>query len=120
LKVRAGGHRLCSPPFQRLGRKGKIKFHYPVVFEGQKFIDSESAYKRYKTGDMAKDMAVMKEIIVAKLQQHPRLFDAITTNDGVTWLEQCRHIVVDNQRWEGLGRNSNFIVVLISAFEAIT
>lgn len=105
-------------------RKRKIKHHYPVKFRNQVFADAEAAYQHYKTGDLEEDMAVMTKIIVAKLQQHPKLFDAlaklsegIATNGGVKWLERCSHQVgVKGSRWEGVGRNSNFIVCLIRAY----
>lgn len=100
-------------------RKGKIKFHYPVEFRGQLFPDAEAAYKHYKTGSLKEDMAIMTGIIVAKLQQHPRLFEAIATNGGVAWLERCSHKVVGNLRWEGMGRNSNFILCLIRAYAIV-
>lgn len=98
-------------------RKGRIKHHYPVEFRGQLFPDAEAAYQHYKTGDLEEDMAVMTKVIVAKLQQHPKLFNAIATNGGVKWLERCSHQVgVKGSRWEGVGRNSNFIVCLIRAY----
>lgn len=98
-------------------RKGKIKYHYPVEFRGQLFPDAEAAYQHHKTGDLEEDMAVMTKIIVAKLQQHPKLFNAIAQNGGVKWLERCSHQVgVKGSRWEGVGRNSNFIYCLIRAY----
>lgn len=97
-------------------RKGKIKHHYPVKFRNQVFADAEAAYQHYKTGDLEEDMAVMTKIIVAKLQQYPKLFNAIALSGSVKWLEQCSHKVVGNSRWEGVGRNSNFIVCLIRAY----
>ncbi|MFB2970377.1 hypothetical protein ACE1CD_15495 [Aerosakkonema sp. BLCC-F183] len=100
-------------------RKRKIKFHYPIEFRGRAFADAEAAYKHYKTGDLREDMAIMTEIIVAKLQQHPKLFNAIAANGGIEWLEQCSHRVVGNVRWEGVGRESNFIVCLIRAYAIV-
>ncbi len=58
----------------------------------------------------------MTEIIVVKLIEYPRLFEKIRDNGGVDWLEKCAHLVVRNQRWEGVGRKSNFICCLIDAY----
>lgn len=103
--------------------KRKIKYHYPVKFRDRTFADAEAAYKHFKTGDLEEDMATMTKIIVAKLQQHPKLFNTISSigsanaqNGGVDWLEQCSHKIIRNSRWEGVGRNSNFIACLIKAY----
>ncbi|MGL5034280.1 MAG: hypothetical protein ACRC6M_10835 [Microcystaceae cyanobacterium] len=107
-------------PTELAKRKGILKGHYPVNFKGSIFADSEAAYKFYKTGILADDMAVMIEIIKAKLQQHPRLTAAIARHGGVEWLEACSHIVgVKRSRWEGTGKSSNFIVCLIKAYESL-
>lgn len=101
-------------------RKRKIKFHYPVEYKGQVFPDAEAAYKHYKTGDLQQDMAIMTKVIVAKLQQYPKLFNAIAANGGIKWLEQCSHKVgVKGSRWEGVGRSSNFIICLIRAYAIV-
>lgn len=101
-------------------RKGIIKHQYPVVFWDVEYADAEAAYKYHKTGFLAQDMVIMTKIIKAKLEQHPKLAEAITKNGGALWLEQCRHIVgLKGSRWEGIGRQSNFIVCLINAYEAL-
>ena len=62
----------------------------------------------------------MTRIIAAKLRQYPRLAQHITARGGVEWLETCSHIVgVKNSRWEGVGRESNFISCLIAAYEIV-
>ena len=110
---------VLTNPTELSFRKGKLKYHYPVEFRGQIFPDAEAAYQHFKTGNLEEDMAVMTKIIVAKLQQHPRLFHAIAANGGIAWLEQCSHKVVGNVRWEGVGRSSNFIVCLIRAYAIV-
>ena len=104
-------------PTELAFRKGNLKNHYPVEFNGKVFRDAEAAYQNHKFGHLQQDMTIMTEIIVAKLQQHPRLLKTIAKYGGVAWLEQCNHIVgVRGSRWEGLGRKSNFIQCLISAY----
>lgn len=102
-------------------RKGKLKNHYPIVDKnGVVLPDSEAAYKKYKTGDLNKDMAIMTRIIAAKLKQYPRLVKHIAKRGGTEWLESCSHIVgVKNSRWEGVGIESNFISCLIAAYEIV-
>jgi hypothetical protein len=105
-------------PTELAFRKNKIKNHYPVTFRGVNFRDAESAYQEYKSRDMQESIEIMTEIIVCKLQQHPRLFEAITQRGGVEWLKRCRHIVgVRNSRWEGYGLESNFILCLVFAYQ---
>ena len=88
-------------PTELAFRKNKIKNHYPVTFRGVNFRDAESAYQEYKSRDMQESIEIMTEIIVCKLQQHPRLSEEITKRGGVEWLKRCRHIVgVRNSRWE--------------------
>ncbi len=104
-------------PTELAFRKGKLKNHYPVEFNGKVFRDAESAYQKHKIGHLQQDMTIMTKIIVAKLQQHPGLLKIIAKYGGVAWLEQCSHIVgVRGSRWEGVGRKSNFIQCLISAY----
>jgi len=72
-------------------KKGKIKHHYPVVFNNQSL-----------------------------LEQHPQLLSAITFRGGVAWLKTCSHRVrVKSSRWEGVGRKSNFIACLIEAYTEV-
>jgi hypothetical protein len=101
-------------------RKGNVKYQYPVVFWDVKYPDAEAAYKNHKICNLEQDMTLMTKIIKAKLEQYPKLAEAITKNGGVLWLQECRHIVgVKGSRWEGEGRCSNFIVCLINAYEAL-
>ncbi len=108
-------------PTERAFRKNKIKNHYPVTFNSVRFGDAESAYQEYKTNELQQDIELMTEIIVCKLNQHPRLIEGIARRGGVQWLERCCHIVgVKNSRWEGQGVKSNFILCLIFAYQICT
>ena len=101
-------------------KKGKIKRHYPVIFNNKQFVDAEAAYQTYRTGYLEPDKQIMTAIIQAKLEQHPQLLSAITFRGGVRWLETCSHKVgVKDSRWEGKSRNSNFIVCLIEAYTKV-
>ena len=105
-------------PTELAFRKNKIKNRYSVTFRGVNFRDAESVYQEYKSREMQESIEIMTEIIVCKLQQHPRLFEEITKRGGVEWLKRCRHIVgVRNSRWEGYGLESNFILCLVFAYQ---
>ena len=100
--------------------KGKLKNHYPVIFNNQTFVDAEAVYQKFKSDQALENFELMTAILVAKLEQYPRLFGAIERNGGVTWLEKCSHIVgAKNRYWEGKGRSSKFISCLISAYEIL-
>ena len=104
-------------PTELAFRKGKLKNHYPVEFRGELFPDAEAAFKKFKVGEIKADIRLMAVIIGAKLEQHPRLFNAIRENGGVNWLKKCSHIVgVRGSRWEGKGLDSNFILALCIGF----
>lgn len=106
-------------PTELARRKGRLDRSYPVVDKtGKRWLDSEAAYKAFKTGDTPRDERVMVRIIAAKLRQHPELIEGIKERGGVAFLERCTHLVgVKNSRWEGYGRESRFISCLIAAYE---
>ena len=108
-------------PTELARRKGKLAHAYPVIDKnGNRWPDSEAAYKAFKTGDTPHDEWVMVRIIIAKLRQHPELVTGISGRGGVTFLERCDHLVgVKNSRWEGRGRESRFIRCLIAAYEGV-
>jgi hypothetical protein len=103
-------------------RKGNIKCHYPITDNnGEIWKDAEQAYKRFKVGEIEKDMGIMTRIIVAILKQYPALLVAIEKRGGIEWLKTCSHIVgITNSRWEGRGMNSKFIVCLTNAYAVVT
>jgi len=109
-------------------KKGKIKHHYPVVFNNQSFVDAEAVFQAYRTGYIEPDKQIMTSVIKAKLEQHPQLLSAITFRGGVAWLKTCSHLVgvksshwqgVKSSHWEGVGRKSNFIACLIEAYTEV-
>lgn len=61
----------------------------------------------------------MISILIAKLQQHPRLVEAMGKNGGAEWLKTCSHKVptAKNHFWEGAGTRSLFIQCLIAAYK---
>ncbi len=115
-------------PTELAHRKRSIVQHYPVRFSYRDWPDAEAAYQTIKRErrltDFAECMALLTHIVVAKLKQHPRLVRAITANGGVAWLETCEHRTwartAHFQRWEGVGRKSPTIVVLINAYLEVT
>ncbi|AFZ61141.1 hypothetical protein H6G54_28860 [Anabaena cylindrica FACHB-243] len=123
---------------------GKIQGEYPVSFRdnaavpagkygpetyaqdkpaGVPFVSAEQAYQHYKTTVPLGEprIQLMAEIIQAKLEQHPKLFAAITQRGGVEWLENCTHYVTSarDNYWEGKGKESPFIRALIEGYSKV-
>ena len=76
-------------------KKGKIKHHYPVVFNNQSFVDAEAVYQAYKTGYIEPDKQIMTAVIKAKLEQHPQLLSAITFRGGVARTAKLAAILLE-------------------------
>jgi len=123
---------------------GKIQGEYPVSFRdnaavpagkygpetytqdkpaGVPFVSAEQVYQHYKTTVPLGEprIQLMAEIIQAKLEQHPKLFAAITQRGGVEWLENCTHYVTSarDNYWEGKGKESPFIRALIEGYSKV-
>ena len=107
-------------------KKGNLKHDYPVHYQGVDYPDVETAYQQLKRNnqdhlEMDARKALLTNIIVAKLQQHPQLVEFIEFNGGLAWLEQCSHFTnaktAHFKAWEGNGRDSAFIHCLICAFK---
>ncbi|PSM47524.1 hypothetical protein C7Y66_19280 [Chroococcidiopsis sp. CCALA 051] len=121
--------------------KGRIQGNYPVSFRdnpevkagtygpetysqdkpaGVPFASAEQAYQHYKTAlPLGEERIVlMAEIIQAKLEQHPKLYQAIASRGGVQWLENCTHYVTatHNSYWEGRGDRSPFLRALMIGY----
>ncbi|KYC34898.1 hypothetical protein WA1_50190 [Scytonema hofmannii PCC 7110] len=128
----------------RSKEKNKIKGDYPVSFRdnaevkagkyepevytenksaGIPFASAEQAYQCYKeTVPLGEPrVQLMAEIIQAKLEQHPKLVDAITARGGVDWLKNCSHYVTSTKDnyWEGKGINSPFIRALVEGYSKV-
>ena len=59
----------------------------------------------------------MVEVLQAKLEQHPRLTEAIAKRGGVNWLENCTSISnAQDKKWEGEGKESAFIQAFSEAY----
>ena len=59
----------------------------------------------------------MVEVLQAKLEQNPRLSDAIAKRGGIEWLENCTNITnAQDQKWEGKGKESAFVRALSEAY----
>ncbi|MGK7944571.1 MAG: hypothetical protein AB4058_08885, partial [Microcystaceae cyanobacterium] len=102
----------ATPAFNATG------VNYPAKPAGVPFFDAEQAYKHFKESVPPDQReALMSEIIMAKLTQHPHLRQAITKNGGVKWLEQCEHTVIGNIFWEGKGKGSGFVRALMIGYE---
>lgn len=111
---------VLTNPTELAFRKGNLKQHYPITDKnGKVWSDAEAAFQHFKTGDLEKDKTIMIKIIATKLRQYPQIIKAVEERGGVDWLKSCNHIIVGNSRWEGEGLQSNFIVCLCEAYQAV-
>ena len=108
-------------PTELARKKGLLTQAYPVVFQGMRYMDAESAYQALKPDDDAGKDTVMVEILAARFRQYPDLFDEVSRRGGTDWLATCQHLTNARsdsaQRWEGVGLKSRFIRNLIAAYE---
>jgi hypothetical protein len=97
--------------------------------DGKNYFDVETAYKANASRKKAPqlnadealhyDMNLMYGLQVEKFKRHPELVEEITQRGGVDFLKASEHTVgVKGSRWEGKGEQSNFIRVLVKAYEA--
>lgn len=101
--------------------KGKIKHDYPVVIKGVEYPDAEAAYQSLKTKvEKENRLHLMTIIITAKLDQHPKLYEAIKKRGGIEWLARCEHTTwaksPSMQWWEGQGGDSPMLKCLMDAY----
>ena len=106
---------------ERAREKGCIKYAYPVIVNGVTYPDSEAAYQALKiSGQESYNDGLMVDLIMLKFRQHPILFERVTANGGVAWLEKCSHFTQAKseraQSWEGQGHGSRFIRNLIAGY----
>ena len=115
------GLAVLTNPTEIAFKKGNLKKHYPVVYNGRTYRDSEAFYKA-KSRDVKPNTKRCYQIcscaISLKLKQHPEIFETIKLSGGVAFLEKCSHKVYNkSRRWEGNGRDSGYIRCLINAYE---
>ena len=106
---------------ERAREKGCIKHAYPVTVNGVTYADSEAAYQALKVpGRDDHNDGLMIDLIALKFRQHAILFERVSANGGVAWLEKCSHFTQAKseraQSWEGQGHGSRFIRNLIAGF----
>jgi hypothetical protein len=112
--------------------KGNIGKSYPVTINGKTYVDAEDAFKSLKDSneritqpskDDSKNYQLMVDIIVAKLQQHPILIQAIQQNGGIDWLASGKHQPPKKKEggtiWESEGGNW-FMQSLVEAYTWVT
>lgn len=101
-------------------RKGSIERDYPVEINGITYPDAETAYQSLKRTAADRE-ELMVSIIAAKFLQHAFLIVAVEKRGSVEWLERCWHRTYARtpkyQWWEGQGRASPMIRMLIAAYE---
>ena len=124
--IYSGNRKLAvfTNPTELAFRKGNLRHHYPITFNGVVYADAEAAYQKTVYGrkdDFDFCKATCVKVLEAKLKQYPIIFDSIKLSGGLKWIARCEHIVhartSNFKRWEGVGRNSVFINCLYKAFE---
>lgn len=110
-------------PTELAYRKGNLKHHYPIIFNGKKYPDVEEAYQTNKFGSLNERGAFITELIIIKLKTYPIITATIIHNGGIDWLRQCSHWTSAKSKgfkaWEGDGEKSLFIRCLIKAYEVV-
>src|SRR4030042_4537124 len=90
-----GGLAALTNPTELAREKGTLEESFPILFRGQEYVDSETAYQETKRQcswlSWNEREALSMEVIVAKLSQHPQLLACIAESGGVSFLEQCCH-----------------------------
>lgn len=110
-----------------------------VTYKGTTFRNAEHAYQTWKSGEFditafnstaakpkgskkvntAESFNIMKEILTAKLSQHPHLMEGINQRGGEDYLKNSVHLVSDyTSFWESEGDNG-FIRALTEAYKQV-
>jgi hypothetical protein len=101
--------------------------------EGVAYASAEHAFNHQKQlHPSADEYKLMVEVLQAKLEQHPRLTEAIAKRGGSEWLENCTAVATtggtptthcltninnaQDKQWEGKGKESAFIQALSEAY----
>ncbi|MHC5754919.1 MAG: hypothetical protein ACYTXF_30625 [Nostoc sp.] len=86
--------------------------------EGLAYASAEHAFNhRKQLYPSADEYKLMVEVLQAKLEQHPRLTEAIAKRGGAEWLENCTNITnAQDKQWKGKGKESAFIQALSEAY----
>jgi hypothetical protein len=118
-------------PVAAAGRYG-VETH-AVKPEGLAYASAEHAFNHQKQlHPSANEYKLMVQVLQAKLEQHPRLVDAIVKRGGTEWLENCTAVATtggtpathcltnitnaQDKQWEGKGKESAFIRALAEAY----
>ncbi|WP_063805088.1 DUF4326 domain-containing protein [Burkholderia ubonensis] len=125
INIWSGAHGLggaLTNMSERAKEKGCIKNSYPVKVNGVTYPDSEAAYQALKIqGEEEYNDGLMIDLIALKFLQNTILFERVTKNGGVAWLEKCSHFTQAKteraQSWEGQGNGSRFIRNLIHGYQ---
>jgi hypothetical protein len=105
-------------PTELAFRKGNLKYHYPITWNGTDYPDVESAYQQNKPETLAQRAKLITELIEIKLKMYIIIPAAIVHNGGTSWLHNCCHWTSSKSKvWEGNGNQSLFIRCLIAAYE---
>lgn len=111
---------MFTNPTELAFKKGNLKYHYPIEFRGQFYVDAEDVYQKNKNLYIPENrIFLMSMILIEKLKQHDNLFKLLKESGGVSFIEKCDHIVYNNSCWEGKGRESQFIRCLIAAYRNV-
>jgi len=118
------GLAVLTNPTELAFRKGNLRRHWPVEWDGKAYPDSEALYQFFSKnckGDADACYGMCTHAVACKLYQYPVVFESIKISCGVNFLEQCSHFVNGRSpRWEGKGVESGFIRCLITAYKELS
>ncbi|MDF5727689.1 MAG: putative molybdenum carrier protein [Rhizonema sp. PD38] len=88
---------------------------------GVAYASAEHAFNHQKHLNPSIDeYKLMVEVLQAKLEQHPRIIDAISIRGGTEWLENSTTITnTQDKLWEGKGKESAFIRAIALAYNNV-
>lgn len=93
---------------------------HPVSYEGINYPSVQHAYSEIVNRDnipQSKTYELVKELMFAKLSQHPQIVDGIRSRGGYKWLYTCSHQLEGNEFWTGQGKNTPLVGIIAAGMK---
>ena len=78
-------------------------------------IDPESI--SYQDDPKSISFGLVKELMFAKLSQHPQIVDGIRSRGGYKWLYTCSHQLEGNEFWTGQGKDTPLVGIIAAGMK---
>jgi hypothetical protein len=91
ISNRKGGENPLHLRTGNLKKNGLVGKDYRVEYGGKVYVDAHTAYTKNKTGDERKDAILLRDILKAKLEQHPELIELIDENGGINYIDKVEY-----------------------------